>query len=259
MSELSSGKRPFLELREHIRFCNVSFSYQEEGSTIQALKGVSFEITRGEMTALVGPSGAGKSTTVDLITRFYDPSEGEVCFDGVASREFDLRSLRERIAFVTQEPTMFHDTIRTNICFGLETEISNEKIYDCLSRSHSLEFIESLPDGLDTIVGERGLRLSGGQRQRLALARALIQDPEILILDEPTSALDSVSEAEIHTSLNELRGKVTVIVIAHRLATIRSADLILVLNEGKLVAKGTHATLQNEVGTYQQLVEMQQL
>ncbi len=154
---------------------------------------------------------------------------------------------------------MFHDTIKANICFGLENEVSDDQIRDCLHKSHSTEFVEALPDGIDTVIGERGLRLSGGQRQRIALARAMIQEPAILILDEPTSALDSVSEAEIHATLEELRGKVTIIVIAHRLATIRSADLILVLDEGRLAAHGTHATLRERVGTYRQLVELQQL
>ncbi|MDX1429585.1 MAG: ATP-binding cassette domain-containing protein, partial [Rhodothermales bacterium] len=260
-AEPASGTRPFTRLHEGIRFNNVSFSYVQEGSVVEALKGVSFEIIRGKMVALVGPSGAGKSTTVDLITRFYDATEGEILVDDVPIGDYDIRSLRQRIAFVTQEPSMFHDTIRANICFGLEDDekISDERIRDCLRRSHCAEFVDPLPAGVETIIGERGLRLSGGQRQRLALARALVQNPELLILDEPTSALDSVSEAEIHASLEALRGEVTMIVIAHRLATIRSADVILVLDDGHLVAEGTHAALQEKVGTYQQLVEMQQL
>ena len=258
-AEVGSGRTVFENLKNQIQFCNVSFRYQAEGSTVEALKDVSFSIDRGELVALVGPSGAGKSTTVDLITRFYDPTDGEILFDGIASTRLNMRSLRRRIAFVTQEPVMFHESVRANICFGLEEQIPDERVWDCLRRSHCEEFMDLLPNGLDTVIGERGLRLSGGQRQRLALARALIQDPSILILDEPTSALDSVSEAEIHATLEELRGEVTMIVIAHRLATIQTADLILVLDRGQLVGQGTHATLQAKVGTYRQLVEMQQL
>jgi len=257
--ETDTGILKFKKLEKGIIFSGVSFSYERKGKSVSALNDVSFTVPRGDTVALVGPSGAGKSTTVDLIARFYSPKSGDILIDGTPIREYTLKSLRRKIAFVTQDVAMFHDTVRANLCFGLSPEVPEEKIRDCLRKSQAAEFVDELSEGVDTVIGERGMRLSGGQRQRLSLARALIQDPEILILDEPTSALDSVSEAAIHAALKSLHGQVTIIVIAHRLATVRGADLILVMDEGQIVSQGTHADLCKQEGIYRTLAEMQHL
>jgi ABC-type multidrug transport system fused ATPase/permease subunit len=235
----------------------VSFDYTRDGVEVPALRNVTLRIPKGQTVALVGPSGAGKSTLVDLIPRLYDPTSGRIMIDGLPIADYETTSLRRRIGFVTQDPIFFHDTVRANIEIGLESPLSDAKLQDCLIKSHSAEFVEAMGNGADTVIGERGLQLSGGQRQRLAIARALAQDPDILILDEPTSSLDSLSEAEIQASLEGLRGEMTVVVIAHRLTTIRNADLIFVLERGRIVDTGTHASLQRDSGTYERLVAMQ--
>jgi subfamily B ATP-binding cassette protein MsbA len=257
--EAKSGNKPFTGMTSGIEFDRVSFSYDRDDVKIPALRGVSFVAAKGKTLALVGPSGAGKSTLVDLIPRFHEPQSGAVKIDGDPIESFELSSLRQRIAFVTQETVLFHASIRGNIEIGLAEPLSDAKLRECLEKSHCTEFVDRLPQGVETEIGERGMQLSGGQRQRLALARALAQDSEVLVLDEPTSALDSISEAAIQASLDALRGQMTVIVIAHRLATIRHADLIVVLDEGKVVGRGTHESLMANTGTYRDLVDMQRL
>jgi subfamily B ATP-binding cassette protein MsbA len=255
--DVASGDLPFTGMQNGIVFEDVGFKYAGDGSDIPALTGVSLAIARGQMVALVGRSGAGKSTLVDLIPRFYDPTEGRILIDGRSIAEYELTSLRRRIGFVMQDPVFFHDTIRANIEIGLDAPLDERGLSDCLVKSHAAEFVNRLPRGADSKIGERGLQLSAGQRQRLAIARALAQDPDILILDEPTSALDSVSEAAIQASLEGLRGNITIVVIAHRLATIRNADVIVVLEGGRVVDVGTHASLRREGGTYERLVALQ--
>jgi ABC-type multidrug transport system fused ATPase/permease subunit len=259
ITDVRSGWRPFVALKGAIEFRNVSFSHNRDTVPVPALRNVSFTIRKGKSVALVGASGAGKSTLVDLIPRIYEPSSGAILIDGEPLESYEIVSLRQRIAFVTQESVLFHDTVRANIEFGLDAPLGDAELRDCLVKSHCAEFVDRLPAGVDTIIGERGMQISGGQRQRLALARALAQKPEILILDEPTSALDSISEAAIQASLKSFHGEMTMLIVAHRLATIRDADLIVVLDEGEVVDMGTHDKLIDDRGPYRALVEMQLL
>jgi subfamily B ATP-binding cassette protein MsbA len=252
----SGGTRPFDGLREEIDFRDASFSYGE--GRAEVLKGTSLTIPKGSMTAIVGRSGAGKSTLVDMIPLLRVPSSGSITFDGVPAVEFDVASLRRHIGFLTQEPILFNDTIRHNLLYALDEVPSDERIRAALDDSYCTEFVAELPDGLETRLGDRGVRFSGGQRQRLALARVLLQEPDILILDEPTSALDSESEQYIQKALEALHGRTTLVVIAHRLATVESADQIVVLSDGVVVETGTHAELIKEPdGAYRRLFDMQ--
>ena len=254
---VASGTRRFHGLQDGIEFRSVCFSYDTGESVVPAVQDLSFTIRRGTMVALVGRSGAGKSTTADLIPRFFDPTAGEIRFDGVPAHEYDIRSLRRAIAFVTQDTILLDDTIRANLEFGLSHQLDEDTIARVLRLSHCDEFIDSLPRGVDTVIGERGTRLSGGQRQRLSFARALACDPDILVLDEPTSALDSESETFIQGTLESLRGQVTTVAIAHRLATIAQADLILMLESGRLIAQGSHGVLVRESDQYRRLFSTQ--
>jgi ABC-type multidrug transport system fused ATPase/permease subunit len=252
----TGGDRIFTGLKEAIRFEEVSFSYKEEDG--QVLKSVSFSIQRGSLTAIVGRSGAGKSTLVDMIPLLRVPDSGAIAFDGIPATEFDVITLRKRIGFLTQEPILLNDTIMNNLTYGLSGPVDEERITAALDASYSTEFVSQLPAGLETRLGDRGVRFSGGQRQRLALARALLQAPDILILDEPTSALDSESEAYIQKALEDLHGKTTLVVIAHRLSTVENADQILVLSEGSIVETGRHSDLIDSAnGTYRRLFDMQ--
>jgi ABC-type multidrug transport system fused ATPase/permease subunit len=257
--DVTSGDIPFQGLRSQIAFEDVHFSYTRDDQAVPALQGVSMAIPKGQTVALVGPSGAGKSTLVDLIARFYDPTQGRILVDDLPIEDYEITSLRRRIGFLTQDPIFFNDTIRANIEIGLDQPLSDAKLRDCLVKSQSAEFVDRLPYGVDSVIGERGLRLSGGQRQRLAIARALAQDPDVLLLDEPTSALDSISEAKIQKSLEALHGTISIVIIAHRLTTIRNADFIVVLDDGRIVDTGTHASLMGNQGPYRTLVEMQYL
>lgn len=251
------GEIPFSSLKDKIEFDNVSFAYEIANGKTIALKNVSFEIRQGQAIAFVGRSGAGKSTLADMIPRFLEPNEGCIKFDGQPVTDFDLKTLRRGIAFVNQDPIFFDDTIRNNLTFGLKESLSDEEIKSILEASYCMDFISEMPNGLDTYLGDRGVRLSGGQRQRLSFARALATKPNILILDEPTSALDSESEAAIQSTLSKLHGSITIVVIAHRLATIRHADSIVVMEEGKVVGMGAHDILLAQNDVYKRLFEMQ--
>ena len=220
------------------------------------LEGITFEVRPGEVVALVGPSGAGKTTIVDLLARFYDPTHGRITLDGVALGDLELRSLRPLLGIVTQETVLFHDTVRANIAYGLG-DVPMERIERAARAAHAHEFIAQLPNGYDTVLGERGTRLSGGQRQRIAIARAILKNPPILILDEATSALDSESELLVQQAIEKLLAGRTVFVIAHRLATVRHADQILVMERGRIVDRGRHDELLLRDGLYRYLYRLQ--
>lgn len=241
---LHDGSRQFAGLAHSVDFDNVNFCYQsgEDGST-DVLRDVSASIRAGELTALVGRSGAGKSTLVELIPRLRDATAGRVAFDGVDAREFNLRSLRRRVGYMTQEAMLFDTSIRENLLYGLERAVTEDELWAALDQAYASGFVRKTTDGLDTAIGNRGTRLSGGERQRIVLARVLLQNPDILILDEPTSALDSESEQYIQKALEALHGQKTIIVIAHRLSTVQKADQILAMDDGKIVERGTHEEL----------------
>jgi subfamily B ATP-binding cassette protein MsbA len=237
---------------DEIHFSDVSFSYGDE----RVLDRIELTIRTGEMIALVGPSGSGKSTLANLLPRFYDPTAGRLLIDGHDLREVTLDSLRGQIGLVTQETVLFDDTVRNNIAYG-RSDIPQERISEIARASQAHEFIEQMPQGYDTMLGERGARLSMGQRQRITIARALLKDPPILILDEATSALDSESEALVQEALETLMKGRTSLVIAHRLATVRSAHRILVMDQGRIVEHGTHRELLDRGGAYARLYDLQ--
>ena len=247
-----------------IEFRDVYFSYGTEGETRsgaqvekqQALRGVSLTIKRGEVVALVGPSGAGKSTLMNLLPRFYDVSEGAILIDGHDVRELTIASLRKQIGKVTQETVLFNDTVRNNIAYG-RPDVAMERIEAAAKAARAHDFIMRLPEGYDTEIGERGARLSGGERQRLAIARALVKDAPILVLDEATSSLDTESEAQVQAALATLMHDRTVLVIAHRLSTVRSADRIAVIEKGEITELGSHEELLARGGTYSRLYQLQ--
>lgn len=243
------------KLSGKIEFKNVVFSYeQEKGATIDNF---SLNIRPGQKVALVGPSGSGKSTISNLLLRFYDISGGAIRVDDYDIRKLNLTSYRDNIGIVLQEPFLFSGTIRDNIAYAVKREVSDEEIAAAAKMANVEEFVSQLPDGYDTVIGENGASLSGGQKQRLAIARAVLKNPSILILDEATSALDTVSEYLVQDALDKLmRGKTTII-IAHRLSTIKNADLIVVLDKGKIVQQGRHDDLLSQAGTYRDLYQTQ--
>lgn len=237
-----------------IELKNVSFSYTDE----PVLKNLSYTIEKGKFYALVGPSGCGKSTTAELFLRFYDPTEGVVLFDGIDIKDIEVKSIRDQVAIVTQEPILFNDSIYNNISFGLPN-ITKDKVIEAAKAANAHEFIMETANGYDTEIGDRGALLSGGQRQRISIARALLKDPAILLLDEATSALDTESERIVQDALQALMKDRTSLVIAHRLSTIQNADCILVMNKGEVVEQGTHKELIARDGLYKKLTQMQQL
>jgi ATP-binding cassette subfamily B protein len=240
--------------RGDIRFSNVDFRYPSRPEVL-ALNDFSMTITAGETVALVGPSGAGKSTVFQLLLRFYDPAAGSIHVDDVMLSQAAPDEVRARIGIVPQETVVFATSALENIRYG-RPQASDDEVHEAV-RAASAIFLESLPQGLHTELGERGTRLSGGQRQRLAIARAMLKDPPIMLLDEATSALDAQSEREVQAALGELMRDRTTLVIAHRLATVRSADRIVVMDKGTIVASGTHAALMAEGGLYAHLVELE--
>ena len=242
------------DLKNSLSFNNVSFSYGDENDKV--LNNINFQINKGEILALVGPSGAGKSTLVDLIPRFYDTLIGSIKIDGKDIKELKINSLRSLMGIVTQETFLFDDSVKANIAYGVEN-ISDDKIKDAAIAANAHEFIKELPDGYNTIIGERGVSLSGGQKQRIAIARAIVKNPPILILDEATSSLDSESEKHVQSAIENLMSERTVFVIAHRLSTVHNANKILVLENGQIVQEGKHDELVNIDGLYKQLHKMQ--
>lgn len=253
---IRGGARTLAHLREGVTFDDVHYEYP--GADKVALRGMSAAVPAGSFTAIVGRSGAGKSTLVELVPRLKDTTSGSVRFDGVDVREFDLAQLRRGVGYLTQDPLLFNDTVRANLTYGLRREATDAEIESALRRAHA-EFVLDMPKGLESVIGDRGLRVSGGERQRIALARVLLEDPDILVLDEPTSALDSESEHSIQAALHELHGEKTIIVIAHRLATVVAADQLLVMEDGRIIEKGTHDELVAAGGAYQKLFESQLL
>ena len=258
--EANREQRGVTKLRtfsESVQFESVCFSYNDEDGEV--LKSINLTIPRNKTIALVGRSGAGKSTIADLLTLLHKPGQGRILIDGVDATELDPRTWRKQLGYVCQETTIFDDTIAANIALG-EFNPPVEKVVDSARLAYAEEFILELPDGYETLVGERGLRLSGGQRQRLFIARELYKNPQLLILDEATSALDGASERAIQQSLDALRGRMTVFVIAHRLSTIKNADYIYVLDKGEVVEEGPYQTLNdNSDSKFRQMVELQSL
>jgi subfamily B ATP-binding cassette protein MsbA len=246
------GAVPFEEDVREIRFDDVSFAYEDN----LILENIDLSVREGECIALVGGSGAGKTTLVSLVPRFYDVSSGMITLNGRDIRDFTIQSLRKHIGIVTQDTILFNDTVANNIAYSKQ-EATRDEIIEAARKAHAHDFIQAMDEGYETIIGERGVRLSGGQRQRLAIARAMLRNPPILILDEATSALDTESERQVQAALDELMAHRTVFAIAHRLSTIAHADRILVLKDGRIVERGTHTELIQQDGVYKYLHDLQ--
>ncbi|MCR4438632.1 MAG: ABC transporter ATP-binding protein [bacterium] len=238
---------------DEIVYDHVSFRYDRD---VEVLTDVSLRIKRGQVVAIVGPSGSGKSTLVDLLVRFYDPTAGRILIDGHDLREVTLESLRRLLGIVTQETILFNDTVRNNIAYGLDG-VAMEKVIAAARAANAHDFIMEMPNGYDTVIGDRGVKVSGGEKQRLAIARAILRDPPILVFDEATSALDTESEILVQDAIKNLLQGRTSLVIAHRLSTVRHADRIVVLHDGKIVQEGAHDELMSRGGLYRRLYEMQ--
>ncbi len=247
------GAAPMTGPERGITFEEVDFEY-ETGEPV--LHGVSFDVPKGSVIALVGPSGGGKTTVVDLLGRFYDVTAGRIAIDGVDVRDLTIASLRGAMGIVSQETVLFHDTVKANIAYGA-TDATQDEVERAARAANAHDFITELPEGYDTVVGERGTRLSGGQRQRVAIARAILRDPPILVFDEATSVLDAEAERLVQEAVEHLLVGRTVLVIAHRLSTVRRADLILVIDEGRIVERGDHESLYAAAGLYRRLYELQ--
>ena len=240
------------DIKDGVEMKDIWFKYEDA----EVLKGINLKCRKGEVLAIVGPSGAGKSTLVDLIPRFYDPQKGAVLIDGRDIRTFEMKSLRSRIGMVTQETILFNDSVKDNIAYG-KRGASYDEIVEAAKKAFAHEFILNLPQGYDTFIGDRGVKLSGGERQRLAIARAILKNPPLLILDEATSQLDTQSERFVQEALNILMRGRTVFVIAHRISTIKNASKIVVLNEGRIMEEGTNEELLSALGLYKRLYDMQ--
>ncbi|WP_088329037.1 lipid A export permease/ATP-binding protein MsbA [Lacimicrobium sp. SS2-24] len=253
--EPNTGQLRIDRAKGDILFDGVTFSYP--GKEQEALKDVSFEIQAGQTLALVGRSGSGKSTISSLLTRFYQTEHGRILLDGQPLNDINLEDLRRQFALVSQHVTLFNDTIANNIAYGSEDSVSRDDILEAARIAHVMEFVDELPEGLDTNIGENGLMLSGGQRQRIAIARAILRDAPVLILDEATSALDTESERLIQDALDKLQQNRTSLVVAHRLSTIENADKILVIDQGGIVEQGDHKSLLEKKGAYAQLHKLQ--
>ena len=253
--ELDDGSHEVKRVQGKIDIQNLSFAYDQNDGNV--LHNLNLTVAAGETVALVGSSGSGKTTLASLIPRFYDFAEGDILIDGVSLKDYSLASLRNQIALVNQDVVLFNDTVTSNIAYGGLTGATDEAVLNAANMAHATEFIERMPNGFDTLIGEDGTRLSGGQRQRLAIARALLKDAPILILDEATSALDSESERAIQDALEELMKGRTTIVIAHRLSTIEKADKIVVMSRGRIEEVGTHDELITKQGAYARLHNIQ--
>jgi ABC-type multidrug transport system fused ATPase/permease subunit len=260
--EEPEGPQKVEALREGIEFQNVSFAYNDEDGDV--LHDINIDVPVNRTVALVGESGAGKSTLVDMMTLMLKPRTGTISIDGASHDEINLASWRDQIGYVSQETVVFDDTIANNISLW-QGEIDDdpalrERVIDAAKRAHAHHFIEDLPNGYQTVVGDRGVRLSGGQRQRLFVARELFKQPNLLLLDEATSDLDTASEQHIQDSIDALKGEVTVVIIAHRLSTVKNADRVYVLDEGQVVEDGSYRELRmRENGQFREMVEMQSL
>jgi subfamily B ATP-binding cassette protein MsbA len=252
--EVDNGSHVTDRAKGKVEIRNLSFSYSEDTEGIHdVLSNINLTILPGQTMALVGLSGSGKSTLVGLIPRFYDHTEGEILLDGVEINDYRLDNLREQIAIVTQQVTLFNTSVFNNIAYGAMASASADDVHRAAQAAHAMEFISLLPKGMATVVGEDGVMLSGGQRQRLAIARAILKDAPVLILDEATSALDNKAEYLIQEALHEVMQDRTSLVIAHRLSTIEKADVIVVLDQGKVVEQGTHDELLALGGSYSEL------
>ena len=250
LSHIEDGKRELETLKTGISFDNVTFAYKGRGKILQE---VSIDFEKGRTTAIVGRSGSGKTTVINLALRLFDVNQGEIKIDGVNIKEYRLASWLDKIGYVSQDTFIFNDTIRNNITFGLS--YSGEEVIKASTNADAHDFITEMPDGYETLVGDRGMRLSGGQRQRIAIARAMIRNPEVLIFDEATNALDSIAEATVQKAIDEISKDHTVITIAHRLSTIVDADKIVVLGDGQVLEEGTHQELMENKGPYSELYQ----